>query len=164
MTDYSDPTSSHRLSNAERDAAVASLARSLADGRITTDEFTERSTKAKSAVTQADLAPLFADLPPEPAAAPTPPPSQYAQGAYPQGGYAQPPYPQQHYGHGYSGSPDDTTTIRLVRSLAPIVALILFFTFGWFNIAGGWTTSWLWWVILGVFYIVLSVLPPSRRP
>ncbi|GGI40150.1 hypothetical protein GCM10010988_27640 [Cnuibacter physcomitrellae] len=165
MTDYSDATPSHRLSNAERDAAVASLAHALADGRITTEEFTERSTRAKAAVTQADLAPLFADLPAVPPAAPTPPPSQFAQpGPYAQpGGYGQPGGYNQPGGYGQPGPyQGEGTTLHLIRSLAPIVALILFFTFGWFDIAGGWTTSWLWWVLLGVFYIVLNVLPQRR--
>jgi hypothetical protein len=64
MARYDDPASaSLRLSNADRDAAVTALSRSLADGRITADEFTERSTAARSALTRGDLAPLFADLP-----------------------------------------------------------------------------------------------------
>jgi hypothetical protein len=162
MTDYSDTSPSHRLSNAERDAAVASLARSLADGRISTDEFTERSSKAKAAITGADLAPLFADLPPEagPGAA-TPPP---AQPYPPQAQYAQPPAQAPAYGvPGYTSHSDEGLGLRLARTIAPIVALILFFTFGTFGIAGGWATSWLWWVVLGVFYTILQVMQPSRR-
>ncbi|WP_066044047.1 DUF1707 SHOCT-like domain-containing protein [Herbiconiux solani] len=64
MTDYSDPTkTSLRLSNSDRESAVAALARAHTDGRLTADEYLERSTAARAAVTRGDLAPLFTDLP-----------------------------------------------------------------------------------------------------
>jgi hypothetical protein len=52
-----------RLSDAERDAAAARLGEHGAVGRLTLEELAERVGAAMAAVTDADLAPLFADLP-----------------------------------------------------------------------------------------------------
>jgi uncharacterized protein DUF1707 len=52
-----------RASDAERSAVVQQLQAALAEGRITVDEFTERSATAHAARTHADLAPLTRDLP-----------------------------------------------------------------------------------------------------
>jgi hypothetical protein len=57
-----------RIGDAEREAAVAALGEHYAQGRITKEEYDERSEAAMSARTRADLRPLFADL-----AAPEPP-------------------------------------------------------------------------------------------
>ncbi len=60
-----------RVGDAERDAAIAALARHFADGRLTQDEHEERSARALRARTGADLRALFADLPRlDPAAVP----------------------------------------------------------------------------------------------
>lgn len=53
-----------RVGDAEREAALAALARHFADGRLTLIEHDERSSLALSARTEGDLAPLLADLPP----------------------------------------------------------------------------------------------------
>src|SRR4051812_43366397 len=52
-----------RLSDADRESAVDLLGEQYALGRLTRDEFDERSDAAWSAKTQGDLAPVFADLP-----------------------------------------------------------------------------------------------------
>ncbi|HEX7105123.1 MAG TPA: DUF1707 domain-containing protein [Acidothermaceae bacterium] len=52
-----------RIGDAERDAAIAALARHFADGRLTQDEHEERIARALRARTGADLRVLFADLP-----------------------------------------------------------------------------------------------------
>jgi len=52
-----------RLSDADREAAVERLGEQYAVGRLTKDEFDERSDAVWSARTQGDLAPVFADLP-----------------------------------------------------------------------------------------------------
>ena len=52
-----------RASDADRDRATASLRRHHADGRITTEEFEERTGRAYAATTLGDLDQLFADLP-----------------------------------------------------------------------------------------------------
>ncbi|MDT7731764.1 MAG: hypothetical protein QOK45_2017 [Mycobacterium sp.] len=53
-----------RVSDAERDAVVARLARALRDGRLTLAEFEERSEAAYAAKTHAQLEILTTDLPP----------------------------------------------------------------------------------------------------
>jgi hypothetical protein len=52
-----------RASDAERGAVVQQLQAALAEGRITVDEFSERSAAAYTARTRAELAPLTTDLP-----------------------------------------------------------------------------------------------------
>jgi hypothetical protein len=52
-----------RIGDAEREHAVTALGEHYAAGRLTKDEFDERSGAAWSATTAGDLAPLFADLP-----------------------------------------------------------------------------------------------------
>lgn len=66
-----------RLGDAEREAAVAALGEHYAAGRITKEEYDERSDQVWAARFPADLRPLFADLPgaasaPERAEAPFP--------------------------------------------------------------------------------------------
>jgi hypothetical protein len=52
-----------RIGDAERDAAVGALGEHYAAGRLTKDEYDERAGAAWAARTQADLGPLFGDLP-----------------------------------------------------------------------------------------------------
>jgi DUF1707 SHOCT-like domain len=56
-----DPTL--RCSDADREHVVAELNRHFTEGRLTLEEFDERSSTAYHARTYADLAPLTADLP-----------------------------------------------------------------------------------------------------
>jgi hypothetical protein len=53
-----------RLSDADRDAAIARLSEHYAAGRLDKEEFDERSDAVWTAKTRADLAPIFADLGP----------------------------------------------------------------------------------------------------
>lgn len=53
-----------RIGDLERDAAVAALGEHYAAGRLTKEEYDERADVAWRARTNADLAPLFVDLPP----------------------------------------------------------------------------------------------------
>ena len=57
-----------RISDADREAAVARLEKALAEGRLTVDEFRERAEAAYAAVRTGELEPLLADLPTPPAA------------------------------------------------------------------------------------------------
>lgn len=57
------PRPAQRVGDAERDAAVQRLQAHHAEGRLGVDEFDERMTAALQAKTQADLDPLFLDLP-----------------------------------------------------------------------------------------------------
>lgn len=52
-----------RVSDTEREQACALLREAFAEGRLTTEEFHDRTTAALAAKTDADLAPLTSDLP-----------------------------------------------------------------------------------------------------
>lgn len=52
-----------RIADADREAAVAALGEHFAVGRLTKEEYDERCEAAWAARTQAELRPLFADLP-----------------------------------------------------------------------------------------------------
>jgi len=52
-----------RIGDAERESAVVALGEHYAAGRLTKDEFDERTAAALTAPTQSALAPLFVDLP-----------------------------------------------------------------------------------------------------
>ncbi len=58
-----------RVSDADRDRAVTQLSGHFQDGRLTLEEFDERSSEALRAKTGRDLAGLFTDLPTGPARA-----------------------------------------------------------------------------------------------
>jgi hypothetical protein len=62
----SDERPDLRLSDADRDAAIARLSEHYAAGRLDKEEFDERSDAVWTAKTRADLAPIFADLGPTP--------------------------------------------------------------------------------------------------
>jgi hypothetical protein len=59
------PSGDIRLSDADRDRALAELHEALRDGRITADEFDERSAQALASRTGLELTALLADLPPD---------------------------------------------------------------------------------------------------
>ena len=66
------PEPALRASDDDRDAILQALERHTAEGRLSLDEFEQRSTAALAAVTLDDLAALTADLP-ELAEEPVPP-------------------------------------------------------------------------------------------
>ena len=57
------PSGSMRVSDADRDRAIAELSEHYQAGRLTTEEFEDRTGRALAARTSADLAALFTDLP-----------------------------------------------------------------------------------------------------
>lgn len=61
-----------RVSDADRDRAIAGLSEHFQAGRITADEFEERTGRALRARTAGDLAELFTDLPRKPGPSPAP--------------------------------------------------------------------------------------------
>src|SRR5580704_15920846 len=63
-----------RVSDADRDRAISELSEHCQAGRLTADEFDERSGQALQARTGTELAALFADLPRDRAAVTSPPP------------------------------------------------------------------------------------------
>ncbi len=54
-----------RISDADRNAVARQLARALREGRLTLDEFDERSREAYAARTRGDLDEVVRDLPPD---------------------------------------------------------------------------------------------------
>lgn len=58
------PMSAVRISDSDRDAIVELLRRHTGEGRLSMEEFEERSSKAYAARTRGDVAGLLADLPP----------------------------------------------------------------------------------------------------
>ena len=71
-----------RVSDSDRDRAIAELSEHFQAGRITADELEERTGRALRARTAGDLAELFTDLPRKPAPAASPAP-RLAPGAGP---------------------------------------------------------------------------------
>jgi hypothetical protein len=67
-----DRTGPIRIGDAERDQAVAVLSDHFVAGRLTQEEFEERSDQATRARYDEDLSPLFADLPDPAASQPVP--------------------------------------------------------------------------------------------
>jgi hypothetical protein len=63
-----------RISDADRDRAIAELSEHFQAGRLTADEHEERMSRALQARTAGDLAELFTDLPREPSATAGPAP------------------------------------------------------------------------------------------
>lgn len=75
-----DPRPGIRISDAEREAAVSALGEHYAAGRLTREEYDERSDRAYAARTAAEVVPLFTDLPaPHPYAPATPRTARPAQ-------------------------------------------------------------------------------------
>jgi hypothetical protein len=66
----STSSASLRISDADRDQAIAELSEHFQAGRLSTDELDDRTGRALQARTAADLAALFTDLPRQHAAAP----------------------------------------------------------------------------------------------
>ena len=82
------PRSQLRISDADRDRAIAELSEHFQAGRITQDELEERTGQVLQARTGQDLAAVFADLPPRQA-----PQNRPAAGPADAGPAAQPPAP-----------------------------------------------------------------------
>lgn len=127
-----------RLSDADRNAAVAALERERAAGRLTDDELSERRVLARAARTRGDLLPCFADLPESQA---VPPLASATGAAGPRSGAR--------------------TAAWLIMSLSPFVAVLLFFGTGF--AFGGWAWSWLWFLLIPVAGIVGVALRGGPR-
>ncbi len=122
-----------RLSDAERDEAVARLAAARSEGRLTASENQERASAARAAVTRADLAPLFADLP-EPAPASV-------------GGTSNSAMLASVSSRALGGRVGAT-----IMALTPFVAVALFFLSG-FLVSFVW--AWLWFLLIPVAGIII---------
>ena len=143
MGTYANPDRpTERLSDAERDAAVAQLAAAQGEGRLTQPEYQERVASARAAVTRGDLAPLFADLPDSVGA---------ARAAYDPGIVPEPSdgWPPSRSSRALGGRIGDT-----IMALTPFVALGLFFLTG-FQWSFAW--AWLWFLLIPVVAIIIYV-------
>ena len=144
MTDFTDPAGAHlRLSNAERDEAVASLQQNAADGRLDEAELETRTATAKAALTRGDLAPLFADLP------------GGGHGTASSGSRAYPRAPQGPAGISSSGNSDGAQRSRLPQTIAtitPLACVVLFFLTGW---AVGYQFAWLWFIVVPIVWTLM---------
>ena len=118
-----------RIGNAERDEAVQALEQHFAAGQLDADEYEDRRGRARDAVTRADLAALFADLPVKDGSG--------KALARPKGL----PKP---------GRRTDTgqRVAQAAVGLAPFVALALFFLTG----------SWLWFLLVPALGVVYGVV------
>ena len=70
IKDY--PSGALRVSDADRDRAIAELSEHFQAGRLTAEELEDRTGRALQARTAGELADLFADLPRKPPASPAP--------------------------------------------------------------------------------------------
>ncbi len=124
-----------RIGTAERDTAVAALGTHLEAGRLTPEEYEDRSVAAGRARTWAEIAPLFADLPdprPEPVAA-------ALERSAPSGTGALPALSE--------GAKDR------IMAVTPLAALVLFFV----------TRSWLWFLAIPIVGGLLYGSDRKRR-
>ncbi|WP_308468794.1 DUF1707 SHOCT-like domain-containing protein [Rathayibacter soli] len=143
MIDFSDPaTRNLRLSNAERDEAVAALDQFATEGRLTDAEAAERAASVRAATTRGDLAPVFADLPagttPSTGSHPLPPRSAHEAFAEPT-----------------EAAPGEKALRNgqyALAAIAPFVAVALFFLTGtlW-----GYSVAWLWFLLIPVAGILV---------
>ena len=118
-----------RIGAAERDSAVRALQVHYQAGRLTPEEYEDRSVRASRAMTWAEVAPLFADLP-----EPRPGPVAAALAAAP---------PSPSTSQGLVPMPDRAR--ETIMSLTPLLALVLFFV----------THSWLWFLAIPIVGIIL---------
>jgi Domain of unknown function (DUF1707) len=75
------PRGDLRVSDADRDRAVAELSEHFQSGRLTQEEFEDRSGRALQARTGSELSELFADLPGRPAPSAGMPPAMASPGS-----------------------------------------------------------------------------------
>src|SRR4051794_31359907 len=116
-----------RIGSAERNLAIGQLQQHYQAGRLTPEEYEDRSVRAAKATTWAEIAPLFADLPeprPGPVRVNLATPDPRPQGLVPVSDRAR----------------------ETIMALTPLVALILFFVTGY---------TWYWFLAIPIMGIVL---------
>jgi hypothetical protein len=132
MTDRT-PGGEARIGSAERDSAVVALRAHLDAGRLTPEEYEERSVSATRARTWSEISPLFTDLPdPRPG-----PVAAELTRARPVGAFP-----------GLSEGARDR-----IMAVTPLVALVLFFL----------TRTWLWFLAIPIAGALLYGSDRRRR-
>jgi hypothetical protein len=124
-----------RIGSQERDTAVAALRTHLEAGRLTPEEYEDRSVTASRARTWAELAPVFADLPdprPGPVAAHLAHPAPASAGAFP--------------------ALSEGVKERIM-AVTPLAALVLFFV----------THTWVWFLVIPIVGALLYGSDRKRR-
>jgi DUF1707 SHOCT-like domain len=123
-----------RIGSAERNLAIGQLQQHYQAGRLTPEEYEDRSVRASKALTWGEIIPLFADLPeprPGPVRVSLMAPERRPQGLVPLSDRAR----------------------ETIMSLTPLVALILFFVTD---------LTWYWFLAIPIVGIVLYG-PEGRR-
>jgi uncharacterized protein DUF1707 len=128
------PAGHMRVSDADRDAAVAELSEHYQAGRLTTEEMEDRTARALGAKPGSDLTGLLADLPPTGVAAPKAPPERRSRSGWAVAGTA-------------------------VLGLVAVVALVLGVVIGR-GPHGAWIP---WWLIPVAFIVLRRTLGGQRR-
>jgi hypothetical protein len=124
-----------RIGSEERDSAVAALRTHLDAGRLTPEEYEDRSVSASRARTWSEITPLFADLPdprPGPVAARAAAVQPAPAGAFP----------------GLSEAARER-----IMAVTPLAALVLFFV----------TRTWLWFLAIPIAGALLYGSDRRRR-
>jgi hypothetical protein len=130
MVDYANPLRPHeRIADRDRADAVSALTRARDEGRLTPDEFEQRTASARNAVTWSDLVPLFSDLPR--ASAPAAQDDGWGSQSRARGG-------------AWGAS---------IMAFVPFVALGLFFLVGF--VWQGWAWGWLFFLLIPAFGILI---------
>ncbi len=159
VSGYANPDRpDQRLSDAERDAAVGHLAAAQSEGRLNPAEYQERVSAARVAVTRGDLVPLFADLPESTTAEDQSPRSSTAPAAA--AGTLSPPPRSSADRYADDAPPAPPRGLRplggavgaTIMALVPILALGLFFLFGYL---GSFAWSWLFFLLVPIAGIVI---------
>lgn len=126
MDQIGDP-GGQRIGSAERELAIGQLQQHYRAGRLTPEEYEDRSVRASRAMTWGEIVPLFADLPeprPGPVRINLVEPQRRPQGLIPMSDRAR----------------------ETVMALTPLVALVLFFVTDF---------TWLWFLAIPVVGILL---------
>jgi len=129
-----------RIGTSERDAAITALGEHMRAGRLDPDEYGDRVARASTARYEAELAPLFTDLPMLSGGAGTTTSSQ-------------------HGGFGRPGTPPSHRLGAAAFAAAPFVALITFFVL----VAVGVSDAWLVFLLIPMT-ATLATGGRRRRP
>ncbi|WP_020668178.1 DUF1707 SHOCT-like domain-containing protein [Amycolatopsis nigrescens] len=128
------PSPQLRISDVDRESALRALGEHMSVGRITLDEYGDRSARVTAAKTRGELAEIFADLPqPHPSFDGTVlAPAAESQGTVEPAAEAKPATPAQ-----WADRPLQQRLVAAAVPLAAMVGVVLFF------VLGGW-----WWFLL----------------